>query len=172
MNAEPSHELAARDRELAEIAKSIASLAELFKDLSVLVIDQGTLLDSVEYNIEQTAVQMEDAVTELKIATGWVIGRHEVWILIGSLDIKRTRANGNVFFSCCLSSLASLSCSSLNPNDITIPYLRHLHPSRLHLDLETLLHLYHHLGHHDTLTDGLDYHRLFYALLFRDFPSH
>ena len=73
MNAEPSQEFAARDRELAEIAKSIASLAELFKDLSVLVIDQGTLLDSVEYNIEQTAVQMEDAVTELKIATGYVL---------------------------------------------------------------------------------------------------
>ena len=72
VHSDPSHEFAARDRELAEIAKSIASLAELFKDLSVLVIDQGTLLDSVEYNIEQTAVQMEDAVTDLKIATRFV----------------------------------------------------------------------------------------------------
>ncbi|KAL0955920.1 hypothetical protein HGRIS_002111 [Hohenbuehelia grisea] len=61
--------LQARDRELAEIAKSIAQLAELFKDLSALVIDQGTLLDSVEYNIEQTAVQMQDAVRELDTAT-------------------------------------------------------------------------------------------------------
>ncbi|KAJ3790751.1 t-SNARE [Lentinula aff. detonsa] len=61
--------LQARDSELTEIAKSIASLAELFKDLSVLVIDQGTLLDSVEYNIEQTAVQVKDAVQELNIAT-------------------------------------------------------------------------------------------------------
>ncbi|KAJ3965915.1 hypothetical protein EV361DRAFT_872816, partial [Lentinula raphanica] len=62
-------DLQTRDRELNEIAKSIASLAELFKDLSVLVIDQGTLLDSVEYNIEQTAVQVKDAVQELDIAT-------------------------------------------------------------------------------------------------------
>ena len=62
-------DLQSRDRELTEIAKSIASLAELFKDLSVLVIDQGTLLDSVEYNIEQTAVQMEEAVQELNVAT-------------------------------------------------------------------------------------------------------
>ncbi len=61
--------LQARDREISEIAKSIASLAELFKDLSVLVIDQGTLLDSVEYNIEQTSVHVAEAVTELKIAT-------------------------------------------------------------------------------------------------------
>ena len=61
--------LQTRDRELTEIAKSIAQLAELFKDLSALVIDQGTLLDSVEYNIEQTAVQMEEAVRELDTAT-------------------------------------------------------------------------------------------------------
>ena len=61
--------LETRDRELTEIAKSIAQLAELFKDLSALVIDQGTLLDSVEYNIEQTAVQMEEAVRELDTAT-------------------------------------------------------------------------------------------------------
>lgn len=65
--------LQARDRELSEIAKSIAQLAELFKDLSVLVIDQGTLLDSVEYNIEQTAVRMEEAVKELDIAQTYVI---------------------------------------------------------------------------------------------------
>jgi len=62
-------DLRARDRELTEIAKSIATLAELFKDLSSLVIDQGTLLDSVEYNIEQTGVHMSEAVKELDIAT-------------------------------------------------------------------------------------------------------
>ena len=39
----------------------------------MLVIDQGTLLDSVEYNIEQTAVHMEDAVQELTVATRSVI---------------------------------------------------------------------------------------------------
>ncbi|OBZ67268.1 t-SNARE affecting a late Golgi compartment protein 2 [Grifola frondosa] len=65
----PDVDLRTRDRELTEIAKSIASLAELFKDLSALVIDQGTLLDSVEYNIEQTAVQMSEAVKELNVAT-------------------------------------------------------------------------------------------------------
>jgi len=64
-----SPELRQRDRELTEIAKSIADLAVLFKDLSSMVIDQGTLLDSVEYNIEQTSVQMSQAVKELDIAT-------------------------------------------------------------------------------------------------------
>ena len=51
----------------------MAQLAELFKDLSVLVIDQGSLLDSIEYNIEQTAVQMHDAVKELDVATTYAL---------------------------------------------------------------------------------------------------
>ena len=71
-HADPSLELRTRNRELTEIANSISSLAELFKDLSVLVIDQGTLLDSVEYNIEQTAVHMQEAVKELEVATRFV----------------------------------------------------------------------------------------------------
>ena len=71
--AGPDVSLETRDRELTEIARSIAQLAELFKDLSALVIDQGTLLDSVEYNIEQTAVHMEDAVRELNTATRCVV---------------------------------------------------------------------------------------------------
>lgn len=78
-------DLRERDRELTEIAKSIASLAELFKDLSALVIDQGTLLDSVEYNIEQTAVQMSEAVKELDIATRYA----PVLFAIGSSQAAR-----------------------------------------------------------------------------------
>lgn len=77
--------LQARDRELSEIAKSIAQLAELFKDLSVLVIDQGTLLDSVEYNIEQTAIRMEEAVKELNVAQTSVSPHHTSLLTCGLL---------------------------------------------------------------------------------------
>ncbi|GLB37047.1 putative helical region found in SNAREs [Lyophyllum shimeji] len=61
----------ARTHSLNELANSIATLAELFKDLSVLIIDQGTLLDSIEYNIEQTAVRMGEAVEILEEAKGY-----------------------------------------------------------------------------------------------------
>lgn len=80
----PDMDLRTRDRELTEIAKSIASLAELFKDLSALVIDQGTLLDSVEYNIEQTAVQMSEAVKELDMATRYALRLFCHWVLCTS----------------------------------------------------------------------------------------
>jgi methyl-accepting chemotaxis protein len=62
-------DLRRRNAELNQIADSIAQLADLFKDLSALVIDQGTLLDSVEYNIEQTAVHMQEANKDLDVAT-------------------------------------------------------------------------------------------------------
>jgi hypothetical protein len=43
-----------------------------------MVIEQGTILDSVEWNIERTADAMEGAVKELKIAQGYVPARRLV----------------------------------------------------------------------------------------------
>jgi len=84
MESAPAHDFQQRNRELTEIASSIAQLAELFKDLSVLVIDQGTLLDSVEYNIEQTAAQVSEAVQELNVATKYQknTGRRKIIFLL------------------------------------------------------------------------------------------
>lgn len=49
-----------RERDIKLIAKSITELAEVFKDLAVLVIDQGTILDRIDYNLEQTATYVEE----------------------------------------------------------------------------------------------------------------
>lgn len=61
-----------RDREVDQIAKSIGELAELFQDLSALVIDQGTMLDRIDFNIEHMGQDMQAAVRELNDATRWV----------------------------------------------------------------------------------------------------
>src|SRR3954467_5562582 len=58
-----------RDHELTEIAKSISELADLFRDLGNLVVEQGTVLDCVEYNVQETAKDVGAAVEELKVAT-------------------------------------------------------------------------------------------------------
>lgn len=58
-----------RDHEITEIAKSISDLADLFRDLGNLVVEQGSVLDCVEYNVQQTATHMEGAVEELKDAS-------------------------------------------------------------------------------------------------------
>lgn len=57
-----------RTKEISQIASSISELADLFRDLGNLVVEQGTVLDSVEYNVSVTAREMKGAVEELKIA--------------------------------------------------------------------------------------------------------
>ena len=57
-----------REKEIIKVAQSINELAQLFKELNVLVIEQGTILDRIDYNIEQTAVKVRQGVQELEKA--------------------------------------------------------------------------------------------------------
>ncbi|RKO89089.1 t-SNARE [Blyttiomyces helicus] len=54
-----------REKEINEIVKSLLGVADIFKELQTMVIDQGTVLDRIDYNIEQTNVHMEEAHKEL-----------------------------------------------------------------------------------------------------------
>eukprot|EP01006_Ploeotia_vitrea_P018520 TRINITY_DN50030_c0_g1_i1.p1 TRINITY_DN50030_c0_g1~~TRINITY_DN50030_c0_g1_i1.p1 ORF type:complete len:318 (-),score=153.17 TRINITY_DN50030_c0_g1_i1:52-981(-) len=55
----------AREQEIIRIAQSINELANIFKDLSVLVLEQGTVLDRIDYNVEQVAVKVKAGKKEL-----------------------------------------------------------------------------------------------------------
>ncbi|EIW71320.1 hypothetical protein TREMEDRAFT_60250 [Tremella mesenterica DSM 1558] len=61
-----------RTKEITQIASSISELADLFRDLGNLVVAQGTVLDSVEYNVQTTARELTGAVEELKTAQSLV----------------------------------------------------------------------------------------------------
>lgn len=50
--------IAQRDEEIQKIVEAIAELAQIMRDLSVLVIEQGTVLDRIDYNITQTAAKV------------------------------------------------------------------------------------------------------------------
>jgi len=54
-----------REKEILQIAKSINDLAAIFKDLSTLVIEQGTILDRIDFNIEQTSHNTKEGVKQL-----------------------------------------------------------------------------------------------------------
>lgn len=55
-----------RDEEILSIVKSISELATIFKDLAVLIVDQGTILDRIDYNIELASHHIEEGHTELQ----------------------------------------------------------------------------------------------------------
>ncbi|KAH9811816.1 t-SNARE [Melampsora americana] len=61
-------DLQQRDREIEGITQSILELSEMFKDLSTLVIDQGTMLDRIDYHVEEMSRDLKGTVHELKIA--------------------------------------------------------------------------------------------------------
>jgi syntaxin 16 len=54
-----------REKEITEIVESVTDLAQIMKDLSVLVIDQGTIVDRIDYNITNVATSVEKGVKEL-----------------------------------------------------------------------------------------------------------
>ena len=59
--------IAQREREINDIAKGIIELADIFKDLQAMVIDQGTMLDRIDYNVEKMAVDVKGAEKELVV---------------------------------------------------------------------------------------------------------
>ena len=61
-------EAIARDNEVVKIIESVNELAAVMKDLSVLIIDQGTILDRIDYNVEQVATNVAEGVKQLEAA--------------------------------------------------------------------------------------------------------
>jgi syntaxin 16 len=60
-----------REREIEDIAQGIIELSDLFRDLQTMVIDQGTMLDRIDYNVENMATDLKDAEKELTVAVGY-----------------------------------------------------------------------------------------------------
>ncbi|KAI1391314.1 t-SNARE [Hypoxylon trugodes] len=60
-----------REREIEDIAQGIIELSDLFRDLQTMVIDQGTMLDRIDYNVERMAVDVKGADRELVVAAGY-----------------------------------------------------------------------------------------------------
>jgi len=55
-------------KEILHIAQSINDLAAIFRELNVLVIEQGTILDRIDYSIEQTLVKVKEGAKDIKKA--------------------------------------------------------------------------------------------------------
>lgn len=63
--------IAQREREIEDIAQGIIDLSNIFQELQTMVIDQGSMLDRIDYNVENMATEVKQAEKELKVATGY-----------------------------------------------------------------------------------------------------
>ncbi|XP_050225307.1 syntaxin-43 isoform X1 [Mercurialis annua] len=57
-----------REREIQQVVESVNELAQIMKDLSVLVIDQGTIVDRIDYNIQNVATTVDEGLKQLQKA--------------------------------------------------------------------------------------------------------
>jgi len=75
-----------RDRQVTNIVASIEELSQVMKDLSILIVDQGTVLDRIDYNMQATGDSVKAGVLELERAE-----KHQKssrnWLIIGFLSI-------------------------------------------------------------------------------------
>jgi len=60
-----------REREINDIARGIIELSDIFRELQTMIIDQGTMLDRIDYNVEKMGTDVKVADQELKVATGY-----------------------------------------------------------------------------------------------------
>lgn len=90
-----------REREITDIAKGIIELADIFKELQTMVIDQGTMLDRIDYNVERMTVDVKAADKELTVVRNDLNIRSSITAdgnLCRQLDTSAEQQNGRSSF--------------------------------------------------------------------------
>lgn len=57
-----------RDKEMTVILKSVSEINQIFHDINSLVVNQGTLMDRIDFNIESVQSKVQQGVGELNKA--------------------------------------------------------------------------------------------------------
>lgn len=71
-----------REQQIGNIVQSIADLKYIFEDLANIVQDQGTILDRIDYNIEQTQVQVSEGYKQLKKADSYQRANRKLYCIV------------------------------------------------------------------------------------------
>jgi t-SNARE complex subunit (syntaxin) len=76
-----------RHNDIVRLEKSINELYQIFLDMATLVEQQGEMLDAIEFNVAKSEGYQEEAVVELKKASGWAVTARKKKCLIAILIV-------------------------------------------------------------------------------------
>ena len=62
------HEYEQRDEAVAELVKEVTAIQEIMRDLSLLVVEQGSMVDRIDQNIVEATQNVERGVEQIRRA--------------------------------------------------------------------------------------------------------
>ncbi|KAJ8041182.1 Syntaxin-16 [Holothuria leucospilota] len=71
-----------REREVSHIVQSISDLNEIFRDLANMVVEQGTVLDRIDYNVEHTTTKVQEGLKQLQKAQKYQKKNRKMLVII------------------------------------------------------------------------------------------
>ncbi|KAL6458582.1 hypothetical protein MHYP_G00338120 [Metynnis hypsauchen] len=87
-----------REREIRQIVQSISDLNEIFRDLAGMVVEQGTVLDRIDFNVEQACVRTEDGLKQLQKAEQYQKKNRKMLIILilTEVELSATKASREI----------------------------------------------------------------------------
>nr|SVE75931.1 EOG090X0AQP [Daphnia hispanica] len=75
-----------REKEIQNVVRSIYELNSIFKEISHMVADQGTVLDRIDYNIEHTQAKVHDGLVHLQKADNYQKKNRKMVCIVGMVS--------------------------------------------------------------------------------------
>ncbi|UMM25092.1 hypothetical protein L5515_005050 [Caenorhabditis briggsae] len=74
-------EVREREKEVLAVNSSIRELNTLFQDLSQMIVDQGSVVDRIDYNVEQSSIRVSKAVEDVFKAERYQRGNKKMHLI-------------------------------------------------------------------------------------------
>ncbi|KAL7075367.1 hypothetical protein ACQ4LE_005350 [Meloidogyne hapla] len=79
---ENEHVTKVREMEILKISKSILEMNGIFKDIASMIVDQGTILDRIDYNVEHSSTKIKSALESVQKAEKYQRGNKKMHLIV------------------------------------------------------------------------------------------